>query len=82
MSWEPVDIDPAGRDKIGEKDDKWDDDKITEMEAKLEEVRQFNARLEESPGKDEENNILLEKDKVRNDMIKLISNQMCDNYAN
>ena len=31
---------------------KWDDGKITEIEAKLEELRHFNARFETSPDKD------------------------------
>ena len=51
------------------------------MEAKLEELRQFNATLEKSPGKDLENNIMLEKSKVKKDTIELISNQMYDKIA-
>ena len=39
-------IDPTGRDGIGEEDDKWDDRKVTESEAKLEELRHFNSSLE------------------------------------
>ena len=58
-SWEPVDIDPTDRDGIGEEDDKWDDGKIDELEVKLKELRQFSARLEESPYKDEDNNVML-----------------------
>ena len=77
-SWEPVDVDPTGRDGIGEEDDKWDGGKISEMEAKLEELRQFNARLKKSPGKDLENNIMLEKSKVKEGNIELILNQMYD----
>ena len=56
-SWEPVDpvdIDPIDHDVIGEEDDKWDDGKITEIDAKLEELRHFNTRLETSPDKDME----------------------------
>ena len=75
-SWEPVDIDPTDRDAMGEEDDKWDDDRISEMEEKLEELRQFNTRLKESPHKDLENNITLEKSKVKEDTIELISNQI------
>ena len=30
-SWEPVDIDPTGRDEIGKEDDKWDDSKMNEL---------------------------------------------------
>ena len=51
-TWEPVDVDPIDRDRIREEDDKWGDGKFTEIEAKLEELRHFNARLETSPDKD------------------------------
>ena len=44
-SWEPVDIDPTGRDEIGKEYDKSDDGKMNELEAKLKELRRFNARL-------------------------------------
>ena len=78
MSWEPVNIDPTGRDEIGEEGDKWDDGKINELEAKLEELRRFNARLEESPDKHEENNIMLEKRNVKESTKKLVANQIYD----
>ena len=48
-SWEPVDIDPTGRDEIGKENDKWDDGEMNKLEEKLEELRRFNARLEKSP---------------------------------
>ena len=38
MSWEPVDIDPTDRTGTG-MEDKWDDDKINELEIKLKELR-------------------------------------------
>ena len=76
--WEPVDVDPIDRDGIREEDDKWDDGKITEIEAKLEEeLRYFNARLETSPDKDVVN-ITLEKRKVKEDMIELVANKIYD----
>ena len=78
MSWEPVDIDPIDRDGIGEEADKWDDCKINELEAKLEELRWLNARLEDFPDEDEENNIIIEKDKMKKDTTELILNQMYD----
>ena len=34
-TWEPVDVGPIDRDGIREKDDKWDDGNITEIEPKL-----------------------------------------------
>ena len=76
-TWEPVHVDPVDRDGIREEDDKWDDGKITEIEAKLEELRHFNARLETSPDKDM-GNIALEKRKVKEDTIKLVANQIYD----
>ena len=48
-SWEPVDVDSIDHDEIRQEYDKWDNGKITEIEAKLEELRHFNARLETSP---------------------------------
>ena len=48
--------------------------KIIEIEAKLEELRHFNARLETSPDKDV-GNITLEKRKVKEDKIELVANQ-------
>ena len=41
-------IDPAGRDGIEVEDDKWDDGKITEIKARLDELRHFNEKLETS----------------------------------
>ena len=76
-TWEPVDVDPIDCDGIREEDDTWDDSKITEIEAKLEELRHFNARLETSPDKDV-GNITLEKRKVKEDMTELVANQICD----
>ena len=80
MSWELVDIDPIDRDEIGEEDDKWNDGKITEIEAKLEELRHFNAKLKTSPDGDVEN-ITLEKRKVKEDMIELVANQIYDGVS-
>ena len=79
-TWEPVDVNPINCDGIREEDDKWDDSKITEIEAKLEELRHFNARLETSPDKDM-GNITLEKRKVKEDMIELVANQIYDNIT-
>ena len=42
-TWEPVNVDSIDRDGIREEDDKWDDGKITEIEAKLEELRHFKT---------------------------------------
>ena len=76
-TWEPVDVDTIDRDGIREEDGKWDDGKITEIEAKLEELRHFNARLENSPDKDV-GNITLEKRKVKEDTIELVAKNQID----
>ena len=49
---------------------------MNELEAKLEELRRFNARLKQSPDKDEEKNIMVEKRKVKENTIELIANQI------
>ena len=64
---EPVDIDPIDRDEMGEEDDEWDYGKITEIEAKLEELRYFNSRFETSSHEDF-GNIALDKNKVKEDI--------------
>ena len=68
---------PTSRDEIGKEDDKWDDGKMHELKIKLEELRQFNATLEE-PDKEVEKNIMLEKRKVKINTIELIANEMYD----
>ena len=73
-SWKSIDID---RDTIREEDDKRDDNKITEIETKLEELKHFSARVEASPDKDV-GYITLEKRKVKEDTIELVANQIYD----
>ena len=58
---EPIELDPIGRDEIREEDDKRDDGKISQIEAKLEELRHFNLRLETSSHEDFGNIMLGEK---------------------
>ena len=53
------------------------DGKITKIEAKLEELRQFNEKLETSSDEDF-GNITLEKNKVKEGTIKLVANQIYD----
>ena len=45
VSWEPVDIDPTDRDEIEEEDDKWDDNLMSELERKFEELRRFSQSV-------------------------------------
>ena len=44
---------------------------MNELEPKLEELKRFNASLEESPDKDGENNITFDKRKLKEDTIEL-----------
>ena len=81
---EPVDIDPAGDDEIGgydgigEEDDNWDSYKTTtEIEARLEELRHFNKKLENA-SHEEYGDITLDRNKVKEYMIELVGNQICD----
>ena len=74
---EPVVIDPIDRDEIGEEDNDWGDDLMTDLERRFNELRRFNTTLEESPDKDVEN-ITLEKNKVKKDTIELVANQIYD----
>ena len=43
---EPVDIDPIDHDEIGEEDDDWCDCLMNDLEMRFNELKQFNARLE------------------------------------
>ena len=73
-SWKPVDIDQADRDGIGEEDDKWDDNLLNELETRFEEPRRFNETLKIPSDKDAD--IMLDKLKLKKDMIKLVANQI------
>ena len=74
---EPVDIDPIGRDEIGEEDDKWDDDLMNDLERRFKELRHFNSRLKTS-SHEEFGDITLQKNKVKDDTIELVANQIYD----
>ena len=76
-SCEPVDIDPTDRDKTGEENDEWGDDLMNDLERRFNELKQFNARLETSSDTD----IMLEKNKLKEGTIELVSNQIYDKIA-
>ena len=42
---EPVDIDIADRDGLGEEDDNWDDHAMNNLQNRYEELRQFNINI-------------------------------------
>ena len=59
-------------------DDNWDDNLIDKLEERFNKLRQFSATLETSSGKDVENDIMLDKLRLKKDMIELLANQICD----
>ena len=77
-TWEPVDIDIADRDDIGDEDYKWDGTFTNELETRLNKLRQFNETLNEST--DEDTIEITEKTKnaLKKDIIELISNEIYD----
>ena len=48
-SWEPVDIDPDG---TGDEEYEWDNDVMSDLEQRFEELRQINKELNASHDKD------------------------------
>ena len=72
---EPVDIDPIDRDEMGEENDEWGDDLMNDLEKRFNDLRRFNATLEEFPDKDV-GDIVLEKHKVKKDTIELVASQI------
>ena len=76
-SWEPAYIDSADRDEIGEKDNEWGNDLMTDLERRLEKLRHFNKRSETS-SHENFGNITLKKNKVKDDTIELAANQIYD----
>ena len=75
---EPVDTDQADRDEIGEEDGKWDDKFRCDLKIRLNELKRFNPTLENSSQKDVEKNIMLDKLRLKNDMIELVANKIYD----
>ena len=78
-SWEPVDIDPARRDEMGEEDNQWGNVLRNDLQRRFNELRQFDKRLETSSDENfGEITLELEKNKVKEDTIELVANQMYD----
>ena len=78
-SWEPVDTD---YDKIGDEDNKWDDDIVKDLELRFNKLRKFNENLNEST--DEDTIELTEKaiNALKHDTIELAANQIYDRLTN
>ena len=54
---------------------------MNDLAIRFNEIRQFNKRLETSNDKDVED-IMLDKNKMKKDMIELIANQIYDKITN
>ena len=78
-TWEPVDID---RDGLGEEYDKWDDDIVKNLELRFNKLREYNKTLNESTDEATINEMLIYVDEVRDDIEKLVANQIYDKLIN
>ena len=58
--------------------DDWGDDLMNDLEIRFNELRRFNRTLEESPDKDDVENITLDQNKMKEDTIELVANQIYD----
>ena len=75
VSFEPVD---TNCDKIGDKDYKWDDDVIKDLELRFNKLREFNETLNESTDEDNIEMTIKTKDALKHDTIELAANQIYD----
>ena len=75
VSFEPVD---TNYDKIGNEDDKWDDDVIKDLEVRFNKLREFNETLNESTDEDTIEMTEKTKDALKHDTIELAANQTYD----
>ena len=77
-SWEPVDIDIADCDDMGDEDYKWDDDVIRDLELRFNKLREFNETLNKSKDVDSIEMMVKTKDALKRDTIELAANQIYD----
>ena len=75
VSFEPVDTD---YDEIGDEDYKWDDDVITDLELRLNKLREFDETLKESTDEDTIEMTEKTKDTLKRGTIELAANQIYD----
>ena len=73
VSFEPVDTD---YDKIGDEDNKWDDDVIKDLELRFNELREFDETLNESTDEDTIEMTEKTKDGFKRGTIELAANQI------
>ena len=74
---EGVDFNPFDHDEMEKEDNNWDNDLDKDLKRRLDELRQFNSRLEASSCEDY-GNTLIEKNRIKEDMIELVANQIYD----
>ena len=74
-SWEPVDTD---YDEIGEKDDRWNDDIVKDLELRFNKLRSFNETLSETHDKNLIDMTIKTKEALNRDTIELIANEIYD----
>ena len=74
-SWEPVDTD---YDEIGEKDDRWNDDIVKDLELRFNKLRSFNETLSETHDKNLIDMTIKTKEALNIDTIELIANEIYD----
>ena len=74
-SFEPVDID---RDEIADEDNKWDDDLMSDLERRFNQLRQLDVTLNESCDEDLINVTTSTGDALKHDTIELVANRIYD----
>ena len=75
VSFEPVDTD---YDKIGDKDYKWDDDVIKDLELRFNKLKEFDETLNESTDEDAIEMTEKTKNALKRGTIELAANQIYD----
>ena len=72
-SWKPVDID-----EIADKDVKWDDDVMKDLESRFEDLRQYNRNFNESRDEATREEASIYVNVTRNDTEELVANEIYD----
>ena len=77
-TWEPVDIDIADRDGLGDQDDNSDEYVMNDPQKRYEELRQFNIKYNKSRDKATREEMSVIIDSTRKDIEELVANQIYD----
>ena len=75
-TWEPVDIDIAGRDDM--EDDSWDENVMNDLQKRYEELRQFNIKYNKSRDEATREETSIYIDSTRHDIEELVADQIYD----